>query len=213
MQNALEREVRSGSEAGVAIEELRRAGGHVFFAVGSAGVAGNAVHQCDSSGGSCGLAVGYEHTNNGRCFQLRLNTTEAVNGQQWQWAHGAAERIDIIMQSVNTGARLGAEPNEPRMMRLRCAAPPQPPTPPVIGHGEPTMTGKIGIGACLAGLNNAFDLYMAQVGWWNDGTQSRAPPEQSPKQRPQAEPQAEPQSRAPMESPPRREPPKQSSPK
>ena len=134
MQRALELEVASGSEAGAhhgapppfptgrlwignrreAISSLQRAGVHVFFAVGSAGVADNAVMECDSHGLKCGLQLGYTHNNNGRCYQLRLNTSAEVSGKGWQWPPSGPESIDIIMQSINTG------------------------------------------------LNNAFDLYMAQ---------------------------------------------------
>ena len=83
---------------------------------GSAGVADNAVMECDSHGDKCGLQLGYTHNNNGRCFQLRLNTSAEVGGKGWQWPSSGPESIDIIMQSINTG------------------------------------------------LNNAFDLYMAQGG-------------------------------------------------
>ena len=99
---------------GEAISSLQRAGVHVFFAVGSAGVADNAVMECDSHGLKCGLQLGYTHNNNGRCYQLRLNTSAEVSGKGWQWPPSGPESIDIIMQSINTG------------------------------------------------LNNAFDLYMAQ---------------------------------------------------
>jgi hypothetical protein len=52
---------------------------------GSAGVADNAVMECDSHGDKCGLQLGYTHNNNGRCFQLRLNTSAEVGGKGWQW--------------------------------------------------------------------------------------------------------------------------------
>ena len=116
MQTALKLEVASRSDVGQAISKLQQQGTHVFFAVGSAGVADNAVVECDTSGKNCGLALGYTHNNNGRCFQLRLNTTYDISGKGWRWPKSGPERIDIIMQSVNTG------------------------------------------------LNNAFDLYMAQGG-------------------------------------------------
>ena len=48
---------------------------------GSAGVADNAVMECDSHGDKCGLQLGYTHNNNGRCFQLRLNTSAEVGGK------------------------------------------------------------------------------------------------------------------------------------
>jgi hypothetical protein len=88
----------------------------LLIAVGSAGVADNAVMECDSHGDKCGLQIGYTHNNNGRCYQLRLNTSAEVGGKGWQWPSSGPESIDIIMQSINTG------------------------------------------------LNNAFDLYMAQGG-------------------------------------------------
>ena len=118
MQEAVALEMSSGSDAGRAIEKLVTQGSSkVFFAVGSAGVADNAQVECDASGKKCGLALGYTHNNNGRCYQLRLNTSADVGGQGWQWPNPSGEHhIDIIMQSINTG------------------------------------------------LNNAFDLYMAQGG-------------------------------------------------
>ena len=120
MLEAVNLEMSSGSDAGRAIEKLVTQNTKVFFAVGSAGVADNAQVECGNAGPSgrkCGLALGYTHNNNGRCYQLRLNTSADVGGDPWQWPNPSGEHhIDIIMQSINTG------------------------------------------------LNNAFDLYMAQGG-------------------------------------------------
>ena len=101
LTDALEREVSDTSSShGAALRKLQQSGSKVFFALGSAGVAGNAAVQCDEHGKRCGLALGYTHNNNGRCYQVRLNTSDG----RWNWPPGQkAESIDIIIQSINTG--------------------------------------------------------------------------------------------------------------
>jgi hypothetical protein len=112
LQSALTTEMADASSTtGPALSTLSNAGATVLFALGSAGVADNAVIQTSADGTKVGLALGYTHNNNGRCFQVRLNTSVG----DWQWP-GAPEHIDLILQSINTG------------------------------------------------LNNAFDVYMAQGG-------------------------------------------------
>jgi len=113
---------------------------------GSAGVADNAVMECDSHGDKCGLQLGYTHNNNGRCFQLRLNTSAEVGGKGWQWPSSGPESIDIIT-----------------LMTSNCL-PHQ-----VGGKGwQWPSSGPESIDIIMqsinTGLNNAFDLYMAQGG-------------------------------------------------
>lgn len=112
LQHALLKDSKQPSTTGAALNSLEAGGTKVFYALGSAGVASNAEVQCDSEGKHCGLALGYTHQNNGRCFQIRLNT------DGWNQTQGTPvpKHIDVILQSINTG------------------------------------------------LNNAFDIYMAQGG-------------------------------------------------
>ena len=72
LTDALEREVSDNSSAhGAALRKLQQSGSKVFFALGSAGVAGNAAVQCDEHGQRCGLALGYTHNNNGGVWRTR----------------------------------------------------------------------------------------------------------------------------------------------
>lgn len=88
LQDAVEKEIQSGSNSGKKIKQLRDNGSEVLFGVGSAGVANNV--EWDSNNNKWNN--GWTSNNNGSCYQIRFNPENIEN-----------KKVDLILQSINTG--------------------------------------------------------------------------------------------------------------
>ena len=67
LQDAVEKEIKSGSNSGKKIKELRDNGSEVLFGLGSAGVANNVEWN------GTVWNNGWTSNNNGSCYQIRYN--------------------------------------------------------------------------------------------------------------------------------------------